>query len=218
MNVLYIGSGNSAKLIDRLNLSKYTIACVNNAWQLFKSSRFDIWIHSGDFPKENLPKNKVWDKEISSKDYSLSTAKIVKKLNITCQSPQHHVGYTVFFQGIYWIMSELQPDKISLLGFDHDYNQDKVDKWNTHKRPNIQNKFNNKPKNQSITEWCNSFYKEMEPDFFYGHGSPDPMRLGVKHLVEKFELLKENALKLNISIVNLSPVISPINTIPKESI
>ena len=39
-----------------------------------------------------------------------------------------------------------------------------------------------------------------------------------KHLIEKFELLKENAKKLDIYIVNLSPVISSINTIPKEAI
>lgn len=218
MNVLYVGSGNSAKLIDKLYLSKYKVVCVNNAWRLFQDRRFDVWIHSGDFPKENCPKVKMYDKEISAKEYALSTANIAKKLNMVCKSPQHHTGYTIFFQGAYWIMSELKPDKISLLGFDHDYNQNKVDKWNNHKRPNIQNKFGDKPKNQSITDWSNLFYDGMGIDFFYGHGSPDPMRLGVEHLIDKFNLLKENAKKLNISIVNLSPVTSPINTIPKESI
>lgn len=218
MNVLYIGSGNSAKLIDKLDLSKYTVVCVNNAWRLFQDSSFDVWIHSGDFPKEHSPKIKMYHREVSAKDYSLSTASIINSLNIDCKSPQHYVGYTIFFQGIYWIMNELKPEKISLLGFDHDYNQSKVDKWNEHKRPNIQNKFNNKQKKQNITEWLNLFYDGMETDFFYGHGSPDPMRLGTQHLIDKFEILKKNAQKLNISIVNLSPIISPINTIEKEMI
>ena len=27
----------------------------------------------------------------------------------------------------------------------------------------------------------------MEKDFFYGHGTPDPVRLGDKHLIKKFQ-------------------------------
>ena len=37
---------------------------------------------------------------------------------------------TIFFCGLYWIFDELKPEKVSLLGFDHDYNPDKVKKWN----------------------------------------------------------------------------------------
>jgi hypothetical protein len=54
MNVLYIGSGKSATLFRKLNLDNYTIACVNNAWRLFDGNKFDVWIHSGDFPKEKI--------------------------------------------------------------------------------------------------------------------------------------------------------------------
>jgi hypothetical protein len=43
-------------------------------------------------------------------------------------SPAHHIGYTIFFLGLYWIMLELQPTDIYLLGFDHDYNPKKTEK------------------------------------------------------------------------------------------
>ena len=57
-NYLYIGSGNSALNIKDKDLSNFTIVCANNAWRLFDKSFFDIWIHSGDFPKYNFPKEK----------------------------------------------------------------------------------------------------------------------------------------------------------------
>lgn len=217
-SVLYIGSGNSAKLIDKLDLSLYTIVCANNAWKLFQNSHFDAWIHSGDFPFENRPKNKIYDIEVSHKDYSKSSANIVKKLNLTTKSPQHLLGYTIFFQGIYWIIDFLKPQKISLLGFDHDYDKKNVEKWLNNNKPNPQNNFNNKPKNESISDWSNKFFKNMKTDFFYGYGSPDPMRLGEKHLIDKFKLLQSNCEKLKINLVNLSPVTSNINIITKEPI
>lgn len=217
-DVIYVGSGNSAKLVDKIDTCMYTIVCANNAWRLFKDSKFDVWIHSGDFPLENRPKSKMYTTEVSHKEYSVSSENVVKKLNLKSKSPQHLLGYTIFFLGIYWIIDSLKPQKILLLGFDHDYNKQKVKKWIENNKPNIQNKFNNKPKNQSISDWSNEFFKGMESDFFYGQGCPDPMRLGQKHLIEKFDLLQLNCKKLNIQLINLSPVISDINTIPKQTI
>jgi hypothetical protein len=218
MNVLYVGSGKSASLVHKLDLSKYTIVCANNAWRLFTDSHFHYWIHSGDFPSENFPPVKNYDHEISTKHYSKSADNIAKNLKMNCKSPQHHLGYSVCFMGLYWIIDSLKPTKISLLGFDHDYNSEKLNKWEEHKRPNIQNKFNNKPKDQSIEQWSNQFFDGMQTDFFYGHGTPDPMRLGTKHLQDKFSFAMENCKKLNIQLVNLSPVQSIINTLPKEAI
>lgn len=216
-NVLYLGSGNSAKLIDKLNLDDYFIVGVNNTWRLFKDSRFDVWVHSGDFPLENRPKIKNYDTEISYNEYSKSASSIIEKLSIKCNSPQHYLGYTIFFMGLYWIMNDLQPSKISLLGFDHDYNPDKVEKWNNHDRPNPQNSYL-KPRGQTIKDWSNKFFENMKQDSFYGHGTPDPIRLGKDVLISKFELAKANARRLNIDLVNLSSIQSEINTIQKESI
>ena len=214
-NVLYLGSGNSAKLIDKLNLDNYFIVGVNNTWRLFKDSRFDIWIHSGDFPVENRPKLKNYDAEISYNEYSKSASSIVEKLGIKCNSPQHYLGYTIFFMGLYWIMNDLQPSKISLLGFDNDYNPDKVDKWNNHNRPNPQNSYL-KPRGQSIKDWSNDFFKDMKHDSFYGHGTPDPIRLGMQHLIQKMRQAVEYSDFFGIEILNLSPVCSEFNNCMKK--
>jgi hypothetical protein len=217
MNVLYIGSGKSATLFRKLNLDNYTIACVNNAWRLFDGNKFDVWIHSGDFPKENSPIIKNYKTEVSFKEYNNASIEIVKKLDIRCKSPSHYLGYTIFFNGLYWIMNDLKPKKISLLGFDHDYNPDKVQKWIANNKPNPQNSYL-KPSNQSISDWSNEFFKDMKQDSFYGHGTPDPIRLGEDHLISKFQIAIDNAEKLGIDLVNLSPLQSKINIIKKEKI
>lgn len=217
MNVLYIGSGKSAQLIENIDLSKYYIVCANNAWRLFENSHFDVWLHTGDFPTESRPLNRNYDLEISHNDYSKSAINIMKKLNLQTNSPMHNLGYTVFFNGLYWIFDQLQPQKVSLLGFDHDYNQEKLKKWDENGRPNPQNNYK-KPRNQSLSDWSEKFFDGMETDSFYGHGTPDPMRLGAKHLKQKFMYAIINANKLNIDLVNLSPVESTINMVRKEPI
>lgn len=216
-NILFIGSGKSAKLIENLDLTKYTVVCLNNAWRLFENKNFDYWIRPNDFPIENYPKNKNYKREIRYEDYSFSMEHACKILNIQTKFPEQTLGYTSFFAGLYWIMVELKPKKISLLGFDHDYNTEKVKKWEKDNRPNIQNQFNKKTE-KTIEDWASKYFDGMEKDFFYGHGTPDPLRLGVDVLISKFELAKINAKKFNINLVNLSPVISTINTIEKEEI
>ena len=215
MDVLYIGSGKSAELVHKIDTSKYTIVGVNNAWRLFKEKPFDTWIHSGDFPHEMRPKIKNHDREVSFREYNASAQRFTDKFGIASNSPPHYVGYTIFFLGLYWIMMDLQPTKISLLGFDHDFNTDKVKKWNNKGRPTPQNSFN-KPKSQSLKEWYGEFFQGMEKDCFYGHGTPDPMRLGEPHLKSKFIQAADNSKKLGIELVNLSPVKSEINIIKKE--
>jgi hypothetical protein len=214
-NYLYIGSGNSALNIKDKDLSNFTIVCANNAWRLFDKSFFDIWIHSGDFPKYNFPKEKNYKQEISYKDYSQTAQKAAEILNWKCSSPQHYAGYTIFFLGLYWIMIERRPKKIGVLGFDHDYNPEKVKKWEESGKPNIQNKFND-PTVKNMNIWAAEFFKEMKQDSFYGQGTPDPLRLGTKHLFEKFELAKNSAKQLEIKLVNYSMVTTGINTFDKE--
>ena len=212
--ILYIGSGNSA--IQALD-SKYddcVKVAVNNAWRLFENKSFDVWIHSGDFPRERFPNIKNYKDEICYKNYSVSAEKAAKQFEWITESPQHYAGYTIFFMGLYYILMEMNPDKIGLLGFDHDYNPKKVEKWLGDKRPNIQNRFNDK-KEKTIDEWSKNYFGGMAFDFFYGHGTPDPIRLGVEELKKKFELAENSAEKLGIEIVNCSGVISDINTFPQ---
>jgi len=220
MKVLYVGSGNSAKLIDRVNLDDYTVCCVNNAWRLFKDYPVHAWIRSGDFPREHKPSSDEFNfgTQVGYHEYAKTAQDATDYFDWDVQSPQHHCGYTIFFMGLYWIMMSMRPEKICLLGFDHDYNPDKVEKWNQAKRPNIQNQFCDKTET-SIKEWGEKFFDNLKADSFYGsYSTPDPLRLGATHLINKFKLALENCEKLNIDLVNLSPVESEINIVRKEPI
>ncbi len=214
-NILYIGSGPSATMAKEIDLSKYTVCCANNAWRLFEDSHFFAWIHSGDFPKENFPKQVNYELEINNNDYEKTSIIANKLFDWNTKSPPNYLGYTIFFLGLYWIMTTLRPEKISLLGFDHDYNPEKIKKWEEHDRPNVQNFFNNKQE-KNLQDWGNNFFKGLKQDFFYGHGTPDPMRYPESHLIKKFKIAQQSAEFLNIDLGNLSPVISEINILKKH--
>lgn len=207
MNVLYVGSGKSALMAKNLDLSKYTVVAVNNAWRIFEDSKIDYWIHPNDFPSDKFPTKKNFDKEIIHKDYERTSNLANEYFRWNAVQPMHHCGYTIFFQGIYWIMFNLKPEKIYLLGFDHDYNMKKVEFWKENGMPGLDvNKIE-----------TNLDFSNFESDFFYGHGNPDPLRLGKSELVSKFDLLKKNAKLLNIKLYNLSTVKSEINNIEKAT-
>lgn len=209
--ILYIGSGNSAKQVLSTDLSLYKkVVCLNNSWRLFDDSKFDIWIHSGDFPHENYPKIKNYDLEISHAEYSSAVKDFCLNNKIGCEKPEYWVGYMMFFQGLYYLMEKFPKETIHLLGFDHDYNDQKTEKWINLGEPNPQNNFN-LPKNTTIEDWLNCMFGEFEEDFFYGHGTPDPLRFGENELIEKFHRAKETSEKVGTKIVNISKLPSKIN-------
>jgi hypothetical protein len=195
-DVLYVGSGNSALLSSQYDLSNLIVCCVNNAHLLFDS--FDYWIRPGDFPIENYPKIKNYKQGISYSEYSKQIRIISERLNWNVASVEHHAGYTTFFNGLYWIMGELSPKNIYTIGFDHDYNKEKLKKWYEKGNPAPNNRYNGLDIQKE--------FKEFENDSFYGISTPDPMRLGEQHLKEKFEIAKETAKQLNINLWNLSDV------------
>lgn len=207
MPILYIGSGNSAKQALSIDRSEYTVVCLNNAWRLFEN--FDVWIHSGDFPSENYPKTKNYNLEISYKEYSQAIKSFCAEKNIDTKYPEFWVGYTMFFQGLYWLMHNFPNEEIHLLGFDHDYNPEKTQKWLEIGKPSPQNYF--KPANKTIDEWSKETFGEFKSDFFYGHGTPDPLRLGEDELVSKFLQAKKISEKIGLKIFNLSHSPSKIN-------
>jgi hypothetical protein len=213
--VLYIGSGNSALLIKNIDFSNYITISVNNAWRVFEDKCFNYWVHSGDFPCENHPKVKNFHTEISYKQYEPAIKKLAKTLEIKEDTAVFDIGYTIFFQGLYWIFEEIKPNEIYTLGFDHDYNPEKTKKWVEQGKPTPQNGFK-KDKEESIEKWSNRVYGEFKPDFFYGHGTPDPLRLGEHHLKEKFKFAIKNSEKLGIKLYNASPVKSEINSWEKK--
>ncbi len=94
--ILYIGSGKSATQALDPRYDGCIKVAVNNCWRLFDGSRFDVWIHSGDFPKERCPKHKNYDREISYEEYSKSVENASKLFGWVTDSPQHYAGYTIF--------------------------------------------------------------------------------------------------------------------------
>ncbi|WP_455818641.1 hypothetical protein [Pseudomonas cerasi] len=211
MKVLFVGSGLSALQARSEKYHDHIKVCLNNAWRIYEGDEFDYWIHPNDFPKENYPLGVSYKHEVMHKEYSTVIHEGARRLDIfdvTGFELEKRIGYTSFFQGLYWIMLALSPERIGLLGFDHDYNKDKIDKWIGDDKPNIQNFFNNK-KEKTIKEWSDNYFNGYEKDFFYGHGTPDPMRYGSEYIERKMALAKEKAKVLGISIVNYSDRQSP---------
>ena len=197
MNVIYIGSGKSALQAKDLDLTPFKTICLNNAWRLLDN--FDVWIRSGDFPLKNMPKKVNFKEEISYSQYSYHIKKLSKELDWQTNSPEHYVGYTMFFQGLYYIMSAIKPKNIYTLGFDHDYNVDRYNHWKNIGEPN--------PQNQFLNINIEKEFDKFEADSFYGKSStPDPLRrgLGFDYLKDKFELAKKVSKDLNINLYNAS--------------
>jgi hypothetical protein len=206
-NVLYVGSGNSSLQIKNINTKNSIICALNNAHLLFED--FDYWIRPGDFPKNDYPKEIKFKNEVTYKDYKNSIFLLSKELNWETTSPEHYIGYTMFFNGLYWIFENLKPSNVYTLGFDHDYNIEKYNKWKALGEPNPQNNYNNLNINKEFSEFKN--------DSFYGTSTPDPLRngLGFEYLKEKFILAQHNANLLNIKLWNLSEKHSDVNMFEK---
>jgi hypothetical protein len=216
-DVLYVGSGKSALLISEINTSGFITCAVNNAWKLFTDIPLNYWIHTGDFISKDRPlKNSTI--EIDHTSYVSAASIICKKFNIDTEFPNHHIGYTIFFQGLYWIMTHLKPKNIFLLGFDHDYNPKKVKLWIDAGCPAPHNNYLCKSPISDPAPHLDIFFKDMEPDAFYGHGTPDPLRLGESEMNTFFTRAKDYSQKLNINITNLSGITSGLNTFSQTDI
>jgi hypothetical protein len=207
MNVLYVGSGRSALQVANLDRSNCTTCAVNNAWRLF-TSPFEYWIHSGDFPQKNYPVTKNWETEVSYKEYQSTSDRICDQLFPGVHQPYHHLGYTIFFQGLYWIIHTLRPESIYMLGFDHDYDPQKVRQWTEAGRPTPQNQFQGLGQDYFVAQDLSSS--------FYGSGTPDPMRLGEAHLREKFRMAAEYSERLGVRLYNASGITSGLNNFPQK--
>ena len=101
------------------------------------------------------------------------------------------IGKTIFLDGLYWAMASGFTE-IYLLGFDHDYNKKRVEKWKgkyTTDQSQLADLFNGEGE---------------EPDAFYGQNTPDPLRHGEDNLINMFETAKEHTRIYGCKIYNLS--------------
>ena len=101
------------------------------------------------------------------------------------------VGKTIFLDSLNWAFTKGYK-KIYLLGFDHDYNPNRVKKWNGKYETN-------KKKLEKIFRG-----KGFEPDTFYGQGTPDPLRHGKEKLSNLFSLVEAHGKFYGCEICNLS--------------
>lgn len=213
--VLYVGSGLSAKTAEKEKRKVDVCCAVNNAWRVFEEGKIDYWIAPGDFPPANYPPKSFVCQRIGYAEYKDSAEKVFSSFGESYKFPQHHAGYTTFFQGLYWIFDTLKPNEIYLLGFDHDYDPQKVALWMDQGKPSPHNKYNGEAPVCANT-WTNTFFESCPVDAVYGHGTPDPLRLGLPLMKELFERAKSYADRLGIRVFNASGVTTGLNTFPQK--
>jgi len=216
--VLYVGSGISARKASKI-LSSVDVTCaVNNAWQVFDKNTLDYWVHSGDFPASGFLPKDHGAKVVSYYEYKDSPGRMCEQLGMQFERPEYHIGYTLYFQGLFWILDTFKPKRILHLGFDHDYNKAKTQTWREAKQPTPHDLFGGANPIDAI-KWGEEFFKTFEPDFFYGHGTPDPLRLGEQELVRLFKQAEKYAANLGCELLNASGVTTgllPFKQWPKE--
>ena len=185
--LLFVGSGKSALDYQKHNLDGVEILTVNNSIKAFQR-KIDYYMCSTDFPKDRKPSNSQYKTLVLKPSYFYNVLNHARYHKLKFRP---NVGKTIFLDGLYWAMA-MGYKKIYLLGFDHDYNPNRIKKWD--------GKYTlNQSKLEELFDGPNE-----EPDAFYGQGTPDPLRHGQFNLVEMFEKAKEHAKEYQCQIINLS--------------
>ena len=187
-NILLVGSGKSALEYKKHNLKNVDVMAVNKSIKAFDNLVVDYYLCATDFPKTEVPKKSFYKEKISKYNYRYHTLAFAKYYNLPFRPL---VGKTVFLDSLNWAFTKGYK-KIYLLGFDHDYNPNRVKKWNG--KYETDNK-----KLEKIFKG-----KGFEPDTFYGQGTPDPLRFGKKKLSNLFSLVEAHGKFYGCEIFNLS--------------
>jgi hypothetical protein len=177
----------------------------------------DYWLHPSDFPPENYPPEDFPHTRIGYFDFQYSAKRVFSRLGEDPEFPQIHAGYTTFFQGFYWLLDQIQPKRIFTLGFDHDYDQTKVARWKSEGLPTPNNYYCGAHPS-SVNQWSNEFFKECPADAFYGHGTPDPLRLGEQTIRDLFARAQNSANRLGVEVFNVSGVTYGLNSFPQHQL
>ena len=187
-NILLVGSGKSALEYKKHNLKNVDVMAVNKSIKAFDNLVVDYYLCATDFPKTEVPKKSFYKEKISKYNYRYHTLAFAKYYNLPFRPL---VGKTVFLDSLNWAFTKGYK-KIYLLGFDHDYNPNRVKKWNG--KYETDNK-----KLEKIFKG-----KGFEPDTFYGQGTPDPLRFGKEKLSNLFSLVEAHGKFYGCEICNLS--------------
>ncbi len=187
-SLLFIGSGKSALEIKKHNIYNLDILAVNNSYKAVKERKIDYYLCSTDFPKSKKPNKNIYKNLVTKYDYRYKTLAYAKYKKFPFRPI---IGKTIFLDGLNWAFTNGYKN-IFLLGFDHDYNPNRVKKWNniyTTDENNLKKLFNE---------------KNDEPDTFYGQGTPDPLRHGSDNLQNYFYLVNSHSKFYDCNIYNLS--------------
>ena len=187
-NILLVGSGKSALEYKKHNLKNVDIMAVNNSIKAFDNLVVNYYLCATDFPKTEIPNKNSYKEKISKYSYRYHTLAFAKYNNLPFRPL---VGKTIFLDSLNWAFTKGYR-KIYLLGFDHDYNPNRVKKWDG-KYLTDSNKL------EKIFDG-----KDEEPDTFYGQGTPDPLRLGEENLQNVFNLVQAHSKFYGCEIYNLS--------------
>lgn len=186
--LLLVGSGKSALEYKKHSLENIDVMAVNNSIKAFDDLIVDYYLCATDFPKFEVPNKNSYKKKISKYSYRYHTLAFAKYHNFPFRPL---VGKTIFLDSLNWAFTKGYR-KIYLLGFDHDYNPNRVKKWDG-KYLTDSNKL------EKIFDG-----KDEEPDTFYGQGTPDPLRLGKENLQNIFSLVQAHSRFYGCEIINLS--------------
>lgn len=198
--LLFVGSGISALEYKKYDLSEVEVLTVNNSIKAFDHP-VDYYLCSTNFPTAQKPNRSMFTNFITKTyyRYDVLSHAMFNKLGFRPQ-----IGKTVFLDGLYWAMASGFKE-IYLLGFDHDYNKKRVEKW--------QGKYITSQ--EKLAEIFNG--EGEEPDAFYGQNTPDPLRHGQDNLTGMFILAKEHAKIYGCKIYNLSSRKSDIDVFERTS-
>jgi hypothetical protein len=174
--VLLVGSGFSAKQVKEYDYKKngWKIVAVNNGWMACEDL-FDFWIKSNDY--NGAHPNNVKQNQTIVKSYGQA---------LKLFGGQKACGYSITLNAGYWVLANLKPTVIGLLGADMNYTPDK--NGHTH-----------------IYGEGNDIKRRGMPDpdrMVIVHGNGDP-----KFLNNIYLRLQEKAKESGCSIYNLSHTI-----------
>lgn len=185
--LLYVGSGRSALEYKNHNLEGVEILTVNNSHKAFEG-RVDYYLCSTDFPNKNKPEPSKYGELVLKPKYFYEVLSHARYFKLPFRP---NVGKTIFLDGLYWALAK-GFDEIFLLGFDHDYNPNRVKKWDG-------KHIGNEEKLKEMFSGQNE-----EPDAFYGQNTPDPLRHGKHNLSQMFEDAQNHASIYGCKVINLS--------------
>jgi len=117
--VLLVGSGLTATLASDFDLTSWTVVALHHGWQALPPDRWNVFLHCHDAPDEMFPEKTRPEQLIVNtlQDY-IYTEKQYYTRNFRRQS-----GYcrTLFLTGIWWVIHNMNPGVIGVIGCDMHY-------------------------------------------------------------------------------------------------